>query len=53
MLLPVVLADAHQLPTEHGWVGLFAIFAGLALAVVALIRRRRTTLGRRRRLADE
>lgn len=45
------LLAAGEVTSWHGWVGPAAIIAGLLLLIVALVRRSRVTLTRKRRAA--
>ncbi|MFC7340274.1 hypothetical protein [Saccharopolyspora griseoalba] len=46
------LLAAGEVASSHGWVGPAAVLAGLALLIVALVRRSRVTLARKRRAAS-
>ena len=47
--LGTVFAQVEALVLGHGWVGLGALAVGALLALIALVRRSRATLLRRRR----
>lgn len=46
------LVAVSEVPAWHGWVGPGAIAIGLALLIVALVRRSRVTLAKKRRAAN-
>ncbi|GAA2351809.1 hypothetical protein GCM10009854_32070 [Saccharopolyspora halophila] len=46
------LLAVAEVSSLHGWVGPAAVLAGVLLLIVALVRRSRVTLARKRRAAN-